>query len=352
MAAMMVIVLHAGDVARHYLKHATIDDWVLVPVFTIDFGRAGVVLFFAISGFVIPSSLFKEDHPATFPIRRFFRLYPAYWISIFVALYTGWWLLGREPPIMQVVTNFTMLQSFLGYEDIEGLYWTLAVELVFYAFCYALFLVGLITNGIVLSGISLICAIIWYLLFTANAGPFYGLRSVVPNSFSGAWIEWFAYFSIMFFGATCRLLQARKATRRTATLGRIVGIFWLAVFPITGIYSYYHGDAREFVLLKYGAYALALYVFVIFGFWMRLRSRTFAYLGTISFSLYLFHPSVARILLYAHQLWTPDLVVTSVMFVAIVLGATILVSAGVYRYVEAPAIAFGRKICQHRNLKS
>jgi peptidoglycan/LPS O-acetylase OafA/YrhL len=351
MAALMVIVLHASEMARHSLKYAAVDDWLLMPAFVIDFGRAGVVLFFAISGFVIPSSLLKDEGPATFPIRRFFRLYPAYWVSIFVSLCAGWWLLGREPTIMQVVANVTMLQSFFGYQDIEGLYWTLAVELVFYAICYVLFLVGLIGNGIVLGSISLVCTIVWYLLFTTLAGPFYSLHFLVPHFASDAGIEWLAYFSVMFFGATCRLLLRQTATKGTAILGCMVGIFWLAVFPLTGIYRYYHGDAQQFVLMKYGAYALALYVFVIFGFWMRLRSRILAYLGTISFSLYLFHPSVAHLLLDAHKLWVPNLVVTSVMFVAVTVGATILVSAGVYRYVEAPAIELGKKICRRRDVR-
>jgi peptidoglycan/LPS O-acetylase OafA/YrhL len=44
------------------------------------FGRVGVVIFFALSGFVIPSSL-RADHPETcreFLIKLLLRLYPIY----------------------------------------------------------------------------------------------------------------------------------------------------------------------------------------------------------------------------------------------------------------------------------
>lgn len=349
-AALMVIVLHGGELARD-LRHATVDAWALTPIFAIDFGRAGVVLFFAISGFVIPSSLRKGDAPAKFPIRRFFRLYPAYWLSILAALYALWWHLDHRATIPQILANFSMLQLFLGYEGIQGLYWTLAVELAFYALCYTLFRVGLIANGLVMGGISLVCAVAWYVFFTSRAGPFNSLYPVLPNFMSDPGIEWFAYFSIMFFGATCRMMLVSTTTKSTMVLGCLVGIFWLAVFPLTGIYRYYHGDAQQFVLMKFGAYALAMYLFVIFGFWMRITSRTLTYLGTISFSLYLFHPPVAHILLRAQILWMPDLVVTSVMFVVILMAATILVSTIVYRYVEVPAIELGWKICQRRDLK-
>ena len=56
-AALMVLVLHTGQLAVAAFPSNAIDTWILTPVFTLDFGRAGVLLFFAISGYVIPASL-------------------------------------------------------------------------------------------------------------------------------------------------------------------------------------------------------------------------------------------------------------------------------------------------------
>ena len=61
---------------------------ILRPAFLDLFnaGRFGVALFFLISGFVIPFS-FKEPRPLLrFALSRFFRLYPAYWLSLMLAL--------------------------------------------------------------------------------------------------------------------------------------------------------------------------------------------------------------------------------------------------------------------------
>lgn len=126
--------------------------------------------------------------------------------------------------------------------------------------------------------------------------------------------------------------------------------FWLIAMPLTGLTTYLehsHNDpVVKFVLMKYGAFALALYGFVVGTFLVRLRSPTLAYLGTISFSLYLFHPPIAHLLLMAHAEWTPELRLTSTTFTGATIACTIAFAALVYRYVEAPAIALGARICR------
>ncbi|CAM5339645.1 hypothetical protein SSTU70S_04052 [Stutzerimonas stutzeri] len=51
--------------------------------YSFDFGRIGVVVFFIISGFVIPASLRgpRGEDCRQFLIRRLFRLYPLCWLS-------------------------------------------------------------------------------------------------------------------------------------------------------------------------------------------------------------------------------------------------------------------------------
>ena len=47
----------------------------------LDLGRVGVVAFFLVSGYVIPLSLSGQTL-RTFAVRRFFRLYPVYWVAL------------------------------------------------------------------------------------------------------------------------------------------------------------------------------------------------------------------------------------------------------------------------------
>lgn len=347
-AALMVLLLHAGELAVQAFRSSAIDCWLLTPVFTLDFGRAGVILFFAISGFVIPASLAHPVDKIRFPIRRFFRLYPAYWLSILVSLIVGLYLNEPGRIASEVIANLSMVQIFMGYEDIEGLYWTLAVELVFYVICYTLFLAGLIGHGGALTAIALVLAAAWYLVFTATTGPFYGMSFLVPDFGSPRFVEWPAYFSIMFWSAACRQVADRKATKLTVLAVVVLAIFWLAVLPLTGLTVYLaqrHDVAiSKWALMKYGAFALGLYAFVGLTFLVRIRSRILRYIGAISFSIYLFHPAIMRFLVGVHTALLPALPVTPTLFIAICALATIVLSSIVYRFVETPAIAIGNRI--------
>ena len=64
---------------------------------------------FLISGFLVPYKLGSKTK-FQFMKERFFRLYPAYWLSIRFAIlaYNG------TPTLKQIIANLTMFQSFLG----------------------------------------------------------------------------------------------------------------------------------------------------------------------------------------------------------------------------------------------
>jgi len=87
-AALMVVVQHGMETA---FSHAPADSalrQVVKLVFLDDFniGRVGVVAFFCISGFVVPFSFAGPAPLRAFVVSRFFRLYPAYWLSILCAV--------------------------------------------------------------------------------------------------------------------------------------------------------------------------------------------------------------------------------------------------------------------------
>ena len=93
-------------------------------------GQLGVDVFFIISGYVVPSSISANHaHPLrVFAIRRFWRLYPLYWLSIPFGLL----VLPSVPSTAAIVANVTMAQRYLGASDIISVYWTLSIELLFY----------------------------------------------------------------------------------------------------------------------------------------------------------------------------------------------------------------------------
>lgn len=103
-------------------------------------GHYGVNLFFIISGFVIFMTLERTRRGMDFVVSRFSRLYPAYWAAValtFVVTST-FGLPGKEVAPGQALGNLLMVHGFLRIPHVDGVYWTLEVELLFYAGMLAL----------------------------------------------------------------------------------------------------------------------------------------------------------------------------------------------------------------------
>jgi len=77
-----------------------------------------------------------------FVVSRFSRLYPAYWSAVAVTGAVAWWfpLPGQTVSGGQIIANLTMLQSFFYIPNVDGVYWTLGIELAFYVVMLMLFL--------------------------------------------------------------------------------------------------------------------------------------------------------------------------------------------------------------------
>lgn len=130
-------------VVAHFIERTPLKDSFFLA--HVNLGQVGVVIFFVISGMVIPYSLKQGRHAlAVFAVSRFFRLYPAYWFSIALAVASSDWFLSTPVPLSTVLINMTMLQAAVQTPDLFGVYWTLIIEMFFYVACAALFSVGLL----------------------------------------------------------------------------------------------------------------------------------------------------------------------------------------------------------------
>ena len=128
-------------------------------------GSYGVELFFAISGFVIFMTLERTHRSADFLVSRLARLFPAYWAGIALTTLTlamlGPSSLAQPPGVVAI--NLTMLQGFLYLPSVDGVYWSLTIELAFYACMWALWRLRLLRRieQVLLAWIALKAA--WWL---------------------------------------------------------------------------------------------------------------------------------------------------------------------------------------------
>ena len=109
-------------------------------------GVFGVVLFFFISGYVIPFSVQRNFTIDNFIVRRIFRIFPAYLVVL--ALTIGFAALGFHPwhetlaksDLIGFAANIFLVQDYVGRPAFVGVSWTLSVEFVWYAIYLAAFL--------------------------------------------------------------------------------------------------------------------------------------------------------------------------------------------------------------------
>ncbi|MFC7643888.1 acyltransferase family protein [Streptosporangium lutulentum] len=105
-----------------------------------NLGIYGVLVFFLVSGYIIPASLERGGDVRAFWISRIFRLYPLYILTIFVVL-----LAAPIQPLRantDPVSHVTMLMEVTGSWALIEPMWTLSYEMVFYLLVTALFVAG------------------------------------------------------------------------------------------------------------------------------------------------------------------------------------------------------------------
>jgi peptidoglycan/LPS O-acetylase OafA/YrhL len=108
-----------------------------------SYGYLGVHLFFMISGFVIAASA-QGRTPSQFAVSRLVRLYPAFWVAVLftsaVTLVWGGSIFGVTVP--QVLANLTMGPNVFDQPLVDGSYWTLLHELLFYIMVFLFLIMG------------------------------------------------------------------------------------------------------------------------------------------------------------------------------------------------------------------
>ena len=343
-AALLVIWMHTSELFV-LLAAPSFQNQLYDVAHLMDFGRVGVVVFFAISGFVIPSSLRgnRLECCREFLIKRLLRLYPVYWLSIPFGLITFWYIWGKEIPLSTILWNLTMVQEAAGHPSVQGQYWTLQTELVFYGLCVLLFLQGVLRSTIALSllvfSMSALCLVPILLAFVGRP---------LAVTIDPAWTMLALHLGVMFWGALFRIWYDKVPMPALAKLSVFGYIGCWIVMAIVGVTYYLLVKADIKILHFFIPYALGVSMFAGLAIYGKLKSSWLVWLGTISYSLYLFHPVAMYSLSWLVQKseidWLKNWPIAGYMLVT--LAATIAISALTYRIVELPAIRLGNLLAR------
>ncbi|GIL38135.1 acyltransferase family protein [Roseiterribacter gracilis] len=276
-------------------------------------GTYGVQLFFMISGFVILMTLQRSRSAVDFAVHRFARLYPAYWLSLALAclLITLAPLPNQVLTPVQVAANATMVQRFLFIGDIDGVYWSLAVELAFYALMIGVFLCRAVHRILFVCCAWLVVVALW----RASAA----MGVYLPGRVGELLIVQYAQFfvcGIVFFDA-----WSRDDWKPIHTLLLVASVLTQA--SIVGVW-------KTIPMLLF----CAMFALAITGRMTAIRKPFLIWLGVISYPFYLTHQMIG----YRVIRLGDDLGMSRFLFVPVAIVASLAVAALINKAVEKPAL--------------
>lgn len=307
-AALVVVAYHYTTRFEQRFMHVTPLD-ISVP-----WGYFGVNLFFAISGFVICMTLDRCREPQDFIVSRFARLYPVYWVAVALTWFTIQLhsVPGYEIGLKAAIANLTMVHAFFDIPDVDGVYWSLQVELLFYLWMLAIWSLGLLRHTV---GVGFA----WVALAAAYGIARYVLGIAVPDWIPRfmllEYIPWFAIGMTMY-------VTLQDDGRWRAPQFVLLALCILAV-----------GLRGEFEYMIAAVVTIGLVLLASRGMLMWLASRPLVFLGAISYPLYLVHQKIGWAVLLQIEPILPSVWLS----IALAVFFSIAIATALHYLVEGPS---------------
>jgi peptidoglycan/LPS O-acetylase OafA/YrhL len=342
-AALLVVWDHmiGAYTTSHNIDFAPVNvvrDYITKPLAIIqDFGFLAVVLFFIISGFIISHIAQRESH-LEFAIKRLFRIYPPFIISIIITIMANFgyrYLTGIKPAItgfstFDYIKAMTLVNWVLTPQNpVSGVAWTLVIEVLFYIMSLA-FLRLIQKHPVIASGgMAAICLVI--ILVSRNFGPNFFLFAVSVS-----------YIPFLLSGQALYFLWAKKINFKVYLLLFIID-YIIIIQGIRNINKQFYPENNS-----YGVSFIYVYLLFIICICLERYLKIPAFLrfySKISYSIYLYHGAIGLIIL--------DLLYKRIGFVpALIIACAIvtIVSYLSWRFTERPSQKLARNLVKRFKL--
>lgn len=286
------ILLAMGWHMNHLFEGPTAIRWLLFP--GARFGWAGVDLFFVLSGFLVSGLIFREiDHTGGFDLKRFFirrvfRLWPALYFFLFAMALSG------ITPISSFFWQIAFhLQNYIPTQSATHL-WSLAVEEHFYilfSLCIYFFLWAQLGIGSmpVITIAIIVGTLVLRIIGLSNGAEPVELQTMthfrLDGISAGVLLSYLSHHkpaiyhhllrqTLLWLLVLCGSLIFLTLVPKSSPLGSTVGYSISALASVA---------------------ALLLIQFCRIPKWIYLFARMIAFLGLVSYPLYLWHVPVTRI---------------------------------------------------------
>lgn len=321
--------------AYHYI------GWTLrgldISTFLGKLGVYGVSMFYVLSGLTMYLVYFKsfslnKTFFKNFYIKRLFRIYPLMWFVMLLAIV----MYGTSNTPKDLFLQFTGLFGIVDWaSNVPVGIWSIGNELSFYLmlplffFCMKKSNVLLIAVSVIVFGIYSYFA---FFLFDKSQ-PIANQDTLYKNPLNQV--------GLFFGGILIGHFFKEKRYKNNAVLillGTLIIVF--AFYPVSGnaIRVIAGWERIIYTLICFGI--AFCFLKADFGFIPAFIKRSLAWLGDISYSVYLLHPHVWALITYT------SLKIRFVFPIASV--ATLAVCWLVFKYLETPARNLGVKLVSHK----
>ncbi len=291
-------------VLYHYISR---PESTAYPLFSevAKFGYLGVPLFFIISGYVIALSA-NNRTAFQFAISRFIRLYPALWVCVIFTVIVLSSITDSQFTILQIMANFTLLNEYMGFEDVDGVYWTLKAELRFYACVFLLILFGVFNKYRIWLSVWLLLTMI----HVAFGQPYFMGWFISPG-----------YSSFFIAGIACYLIQTngKGLFNHFVLLSSLVISSFRAFDQAAGFMEYPSSVEKLISVIIVWAFYVFMYLLVIGKIQLKERS-IFITLGALTYPLYLIHNTAGKAIIdqYSYVFSEEVMIILMIIFMLFV----------------------------------
>jgi peptidoglycan/LPS O-acetylase OafA/YrhL len=352
-AAALVVVYHVMQLSLWPTQFYGATKVLLLKAFVLN-GRFAVITFFVLSGFVLAMSMDKpfvvsRADVAKFYIRRVCRLYLPYLAGLlfaalllfavtgngFAELRQNEWSLPTQPK--NIISLLTMF-GIVGDLKLNGPVWTLFVEMQVSPLIPLLFLVVPAKRKWVLM-VATVFSIACGTLMVSQGNEDWIASSTFANRLllTGYYVQFFAYGALLYFYRSEVSVAIRKLSTWAVVAGFVcaIGLLGTLFIPIKPISDFCYGLSALWVI------ACCYSVPEINRF---LSQGPMAYLGKISFSLYLVHmPIIFALMVLIEPLYGKFAAGLASVVVAFFVGHLFNL------IVEQPAIRLGKALTSRKS---
>lgn len=332
-AAMLVVLYHINNsiwgIDKYFSEQFSQLFW---------FGNAGVQFFFVLSGFIIylvhEKDIGARQRVLSFACKRFVRIYPVYWVVLFLVVMALYLAPGLGQPdqrsFWRILTSALLIPH--PQPTILNVAWTLEHEVLFYA-VFALMIFN--------AGLGKVAFVSWQIACLLNL--FMGLSAFPTGVLLSA-------NNLLFSFGIAAALAFRRGTCSRPGLVAVAGI---AAFFALGLHEVYAAAplAPGAYIVGFGASsAAAVFGSCVFERDFGLRApRWLDTIGDASYSIYLVHFPLLSVL--AKTLFATGLaaLLPRAVCLALLICAVALAGIAFSKTIEMPLIAASSKLLPGRS---